>query len=122
MRNNVLKFLVVAFLSMGYIAQAQSDDLSKIEAKVITGVYEELTDDGYNFWAAKSKEDNIIFGRALKEVLKKYDLDSKELIGQKFEITYKTITESVEYGDEDDDGEEQESVTIHVIIHLKKLD
>lgn len=125
MRNNVLKFLVVIFLSIGYIAQAQSDDLSKVEAKVITGVYEGLTDDGYKFWAAKSNEDSIVFGRALKEVLKDYDLDSKEMIGKKFEITYKTITEVVEYGNEDDDEEEddeEQTITIHVIIQLKMLD
>ena len=138
MGNNVLKFLVVIFLSLGYTAQAQSDDLSKVESKVITGVYDDLTDDGYKFWVAKGKEDSIVFARALSEVLKKFDLDSDELIGKKFEITYKTITEVVEYGDEDDgdeddeeedddkeeddDSVEEKTITIHIIVKLKKLD
>lgn len=131
MGNKVLKFLVVIFLSMGYTVQAQSDDLSQAEAKVITGVYEELMDDGYKFWVAKGNEDSIVFARALSEVLKKFDLDSEELIGKKFEITYKTITEVVEYGDEEDEEEddkeekeekEEKTITIHVIVKLKKLD
>ena len=122
MRKFVLKSLVILFVTSGFIAQAQEDDLAKVKSNSITGVYEELTDDGYKFWTAQGKEDSIVFARALSNVLKEYDLDSNELVGKKFMITYKIITEVVEYGDEDDDNEEvEETNTIHIIIGLKKI-
>lgn len=88
------------------------------EEKTITGVYDGHEDYGYNFIYKLSdgKERTMTFQIAEADVLKAYDLESEDLIGGHFSVTYTITTETIM--DENDFEEEVETKTITKLLEV----
>lgn len=88
------------------------------EPIVIEAVYDGHEDYGYNFLVTRNDDEEytITFQEVKMEVLKAFDLDSEDLLGKTFKITYTTeVIVSI-----DDDGYENEE-EVNTIIKLEKL-
>ena len=101
-----------------YTIVAQDDEQISGEPVTITATYDGFTSDSYSFIFIndEGEEESIFFDYASDEVLKAFDLKSKKLEGQKFEVTYEETTET----EEDEEGEELE-YTKTTIISLKPV-
>ena len=101
-----------------YTAVAQDDEQISGEPVTITATYDGFSSDSYSFTFVndEGEEESIFFDYASDEVLKAFDLKSKKLEGQKFEVTYEETIET----EEDEEGEELE-YTKTTIISLKPV-
>lgn len=114
MKTNLVKFNVIAlllFVALTGFTSSISQDVSTME-----GVYDGHEDYGYNFiYFDENKDERTKTFQEIDEaILDKYDFDSEDLIGKKFEITFTTEMES----EIDEDGNEYEN-EINTITALK---
>ncbi|WP_299096604.1 hypothetical protein [Winogradskyella sp.] len=118
------QFVVFVFLVMAFSVNAIIDTKQdKQEQETVTVIatfdgYEE--EDGYAFLVQgeddDEDEDIMYFSEVTPEVLKAVNLKSDSLIGERFQITYKTET----YEDEDEYGY-KETYEKYTIIKIKKM-
>ncbi|PCE62996.1 hypothetical protein B7P33_17115 [Sediminicola luteus] len=89
------------------------------EVYTIIGTYDGLDDGMYSFTYTNEfgDEDTIEFDAATTEVLESFDLDSTELLGDKFKVDYQENIGS----DLDEDGGEMETIE-RTIVGLKLID
>lgn len=115
----VFVFLVMAF-SVNAIIDTKQDKQEQGTVTVIATFdgYEE--EDGYAFLVQgeddDEDEDIMYFSEVTPEVLKAVNLKSDSLIGERFQITYKTET----YEEEDEYGY-KETYEKYTIIKIKKM-
>ena len=84
----------------------------------VDGQYDGSDDYGYNFivFNADDEETTLTLHEVEEDVLADYDLDTEDVIGSHFQITYTVLTETVL----DDNGEEQEEEKL-TIVALKPI-
>ncbi|OIQ23180.1 hypothetical protein [Lacinutrix sp. MedPE-SW] len=112
-KNKITLVLVgVLLLTLSSFKSITQDTLT------IKAVYDGVEDYGYNFIHTNSEGDErtIIFQEIKDDVLASFDLESDELIGENFKVTYTstTVTET------DEDGFDDE-VEVLTIIKLEKI-
>lgn len=107
----IVGVLIFSFLVLTSVKSLQ-------DKQTFEGVYDGQEDYGYNFMGIDSEgeEYTMTFQSINDEVLKSFNLDSEELIGTTFEVTYTTEIEV----ETDEDGFEEETET-NTIVALKKL-
>ncbi|SFZ89373.1 hypothetical protein SAMN05428642_101209 [Flaviramulus basaltis] len=88
------------------------------DAKVINAVYDGHEDYGYNFITKNEDGDEhtLTFQQIEEDILKAFDLNSDDLVGAKFKVTYTTEVEVTI----DSDGYEEEE-EVNIISKLEKL-
>ena len=88
------------------------------DTETFEGIFDGKEDYGYNFIGTDSEgeEYTMTFHEVEAKVLEIYNIDSDDLIGSNFEVTYKTIKEVIK----DEDGFEEENETL-TIVALKQL-
>jgi len=98
MKTKIL-VLTIAFLSL----TLSSFTISKNQ--VVSGVYDGVEDTNYVFTITKGdKTERMEFNYLSEDVFENFDLDSDELIGTSFTITYEKEKEMIV----NDDGEDEE--------------
>lgn len=108
---HTIGILFVSFLLLMSINKSQ-------DTETFEGTFDGKEDYGYNFIGTDSDGDEytMTFHQVDVKVLQSYNLDSDDLIGTHFEVTYKTKKEVIK----DEDGFEEENETL-TIIALKQL-
>jgi len=108
----IISILFISFLLLVSTNKVQ-------DTETFEGTFDGKEDYGYNFIGTDSEGDEytMTFHQVDANVLKSYNLDSDDLIGTKFEVTYKTKKEVIK----DEDGFEEESETL-TIVALKELE
>ncbi|MEZ4798030.1 MAG: hypothetical protein R2785_12780 [Flavobacteriaceae bacterium] len=108
----VISVLVMSFLLLVSVNKAQ-------DTETFEGVFDGKEDYGYNFIGTDSEGDEytMTFHQVDDKVMETYNLDSDDLIGTNFEVTYKTKKEVIK----DEDGFEEENETL-TIVALKELE
>ena len=106
MKTKTALFFSILFISLTSFTSLIQDTQS------VLGEFDGHEDYGYNFIFINDDGDErtITFQEVEAEVLNTYDLDSEDLIGTRFEITYTSNIETVL--DENGDEEENETLTI----------
>ena len=114
MKTKSIVIISVLFLSFLVLTSAKSIQ----EKQTLEGVYDGHEDYGYNFVGinAEGEEYTITFQKIDATVLEAFDLNSNQLVGSKFSVTYTSKTETIK----DEDGYE-EDVETNTILALKKL-
>ncbi|MBR9845812.1 MAG: hypothetical protein GYB35_06740 [Algicola sp.] len=104
-------FLMICFFSL-------SSMLTVNTTEIFEGIYDGKEDYGYNFIGIDEDEEEytMTFQEVDKSLLKSFDLQSEDLVGTKFMVTYTITTETLK----DEDGYEDEIET-YTIVALKKL-
>ncbi|MCB0383344.1 MAG: hypothetical protein KDD05_08625 [Psychroserpens sp.] len=104
-------FLMVCFFSF-------TSMLTKNSTEIFEGIYDGQEDYGYNFIGIDDDDEEytMTFHEVDESLLKSFDLQSEQLVGTKFMVTYTISTETLK----DEDGFEDEIET-YTIIALKKL-
>ncbi|MCB0383614.1 MAG: hypothetical protein KDD05_10080 [Psychroserpens sp.] len=104
-------FLIVCFFTLTSMVISSSTE-------TFEGIYDGQEDYGYNFIGIDEDEEEytMTFQEIDKSLLKSFDLQSEQLIGTKFMVTYTITTETLK----DEDGYEDEIET-YTIVALKKL-
>lgn len=121
-----LKFVplfLIAFLFSNYTAMAQEEDeeeemveVMQDEPEVITGVFQGFMDGTYNFTYKEDGEAlEINFDKIAPEILKKFNLNDKSLVGKSFEVTFTNVNEE----EKDDEGDIMYT-SVKTIISLKQ--
>lgn len=107
----MIGFLMVCFFSFTSMVTLNSTE-------IFEGVYDGKEDYGYNFIGIDEDEEEytMTFQEIDKSLLKSFDLQSENLVGTKFMVTYTITTETLK----DEDGFEDEIET-YTIVALKKL-
>jgi hypothetical protein len=107
---------LVGFLFLSFLALTSTNKTQDTET--FEGIFDGKEDYGYNFIGTDSDGDEytMTFHKVESKVLETYNLDSDDLIGTKFLVTYKTKKEIIK----DEDGFEEENETL-TIITLKQL-
>ncbi|RIA08654.1 hypothetical protein OE09_0474 [Flavobacteriaceae bacterium MAR_2010_72] len=112
--------LILTFLSLSLASYAFSNvNGANQDSTTIIGEYEGHEDYGYNFIATRDDDDSeytITFQKVNDDVLAQFNLQSDELIGMKFKITYKV--KLVVTKDENGFDDENE---IYTITALEKM-
>lgn len=87
------------------------------DTETFNGTFDGKEDYGYNFIGTNGDGDEytMTFQQVDAKVLEAYNLDSDNLIGTKFEVTYKIKKEVIK----DEDGFEDENETL-IIVALKE--
>ncbi|TYP98878.1 hypothetical protein C7447_102196 [Tenacibaculum adriaticum] len=87
MKTILQLFLLLTFVSFTTKKETIQNDPITIEA-----TFDGFDEDGFSFSFTNDDDENetIIFETISSDLLKKYDLKSDELIGEEFELTYKT--------------------------------
>ena len=108
---NIIGVLFVSFLLLLSVNKLQ-------DTETFEGTFDGKEDYGYNFIGTDSDGDEytMTFQQVDAKVLETYNLDSDDLIGTNFEVTYKTKKEVIK----DEDGYEEDIETL-TIIALKQL-
>ena len=114
-----MKTKTALFFSILFIALTSFTSLIQ-DSQYVIGDYDGHEDYGYNFIVINSddEERTMTFHEVDKDVLSNYDLDSEDLIGTKFEVTYTSEIETII--DENGDEEENETLTITALKPVKK--
>ena len=104
-------FLIVCFFSFTSVVTLNNTE-------IFEGVYDGQEDYGYNFIGINEDDEEytMTFQQVDKSLLKSFDLQSEQLVGTKFMVTYTIEIEILK----DDDGFEDEIET-YTIIDLKKI-
>lgn len=121
----LVPFFLVAFLffSQSAIAQEEEEQIEEIiedeneyELQTITGTFISFVKGVYTFSYQEDGEDiEIEFSKITPDAKKMVNLDRKDLIGKKFEVTYLVINE------EDDYDDEEMLMSVRTITALKEL-
>ncbi|WP_452601685.1 hypothetical protein [Pontimicrobium sp. MEBiC06410] len=124
----LLPLFLIAFLFCNHVVVAQEDEEEEIieevseenqeELSIITAIYRGI-DDGMFTFSYKDEEGEeiaISFNKLSLEAKRMFDLNKKEMIGEKFEITYSSVNE-----EEEDDDDEVDYTIVKTILKLKKL-
>jgi hypothetical protein len=108
--------LIVSFLFMSFLILTSTRPLQDTET--FEGTFDGHEDYGYNFIGLDEdkQEYTMTFQEIEKAALESFNLDSDDLIGTKFMVTYKTKKETVK----DEDGYEEDLET-YTILRLKTL-
>jgi hypothetical protein len=114
MKTKSINIIGVLFVSFLLLVSANK----KQDTETFEGAFDGKEDYGYNFIGTDSDGDEytMTFHQVDAKVLETYNLDSDELIGTNFEVTYKTKIETIK----DQDGYEEDIETL-TIIALKQL-
>jgi hypothetical protein len=114
MKTKSIGLVSVLFLLFLVLTSASSVQ----EKLTFEGVYDGKEDYGYNFMGVNSDGDEytMTFQNIEEGVLKSVNLNSDQLIGTKFSVTYTTKIEKVK----DEDGYE-EDIETNTIVAIKKL-
>ncbi len=113
-----MKTKTTLFFSILFITLTSFTSLIQ-DTQYVLGEFDGHEDYGYNFIVINSddEERTMTFHEVEKDVLNSYDLDSEDLIGAKFSITYTSEIETVL----DENGEEEENEILTIIdLKLKK--
>ncbi|WP_179343619.1 hypothetical protein [Winogradskyella ursingii] len=107
---------VFGILFLAFLTLTSSKDIQ--DKLTFEGVYDGKEDYGYNFIGMDEEGDEftMTFQNIDAEVLKSFNLNSQDLVGSRFAITYTSVTEI----ETDEDGYEDEIET-NTIVALKKL-
>ncbi|MCB0462456.1 MAG: hypothetical protein R2816_01205 [Flavobacteriaceae bacterium] len=107
---------IVSVLFMSFLLLTSIKALQDTET--FEGTFDGKEDYGYNFIGIDEDGDEytMTFHQVDAKALEAYNLDSDDLIGTKFTVTYKTKKETIK----DEDGYEEDIETL-IIIGLTKL-
>ena len=113
MKTKTTLFFSILFISLTSFTNSIQD------TQYVSGAFDGHEDYGYNFIVINDEEEErtMTFHEVETEVLNSYDLDSEDLIGTTFKITYTIDKETVL--DENGDEEENETLTI---VDLKAME
>lgn len=108
---------IVSVLFMSFLLFISAINIQDTET--FEGTFDGKEDYGYNFIGTDGDGDEytMTFHQVDDKVMETYNLDSDDLIGTNFEVTYKTKKEVIK----DEDGFEEENETL-TIIALKDLE
>lgn len=108
--------LLVSFLFMSFLVLTSTRTTQ--DSETFEGTFDGHEDYGYNFIGVGEDEQEytMTFQEIEKNVLESFNLDSDDLIGTKFMVTYKTKKETIK----DEDGYEEDIETL-TILGLKQL-
>ncbi len=116
MKTNLVKFSFIVFLMFAGLTSFTSK--SDQDTSSLIGVFDGHESYGYNFVYLDINKDErtMTFQEIDESVLDQYDLDSEDMLGAKFEITYTTVIET----ELEEDGSEYEN-EINTITALKQI-
>ena len=111
MKSITLKFTVIIILASILMASSVLNE-NKINPIKIVAEYDGFDDMGYSFsYTLNEETETITFEEVKEELIKRYDLETDNSVGKKFEVTY-----SIREVDEDEDED-----TVELILNNLKI-